>query len=47
MQQSPIKILAYDVDSLAKLMIDQEVGVKTFKIEGKIVDELFWKEIKE
>jgi restriction endonuclease Mrr len=47
MQKSPIKILAYDVDSLARLVIDQEVGVKTFKIEGKIVDELFWKEIKE
>lgn len=46
-QKSPIKLLAYDVEGLAELMIDYGIGVKTFRIEGKTIDEPFWKEIKE
>ena len=47
MLKSPIRILPYDIDNLANLMINHGIGVKTFRIEGKIIDQLFWKEIKE
>lgn len=47
MQKSPIKILVYDIDSLVNLMIEHEIGVKAYKVEGKTIDELFWKEISE
>ena len=47
MLKSPVKILSYDIDKLADLMIEHGVGVRNFVIEGKIIDELFWKEIKE
>ena len=46
-RKSPIKLLYYDIKSLAELMIEYEIGVKSFRIEGKMVDDPFWKEIKE
>ena len=47
MLKSPIRILSYDIVNLADLMIEHEVGVKTFRIEGKVIDDVFWKEIRE
>jgi restriction endonuclease Mrr len=46
-RKSPIKLLSYDKRSLAALMIEYEIGVKSFRIEGKMVDDPFWKDIKE
>ena len=45
-EKSPIRILTYDVDKLADLMIEHDIGVKNFRIEGKTIDEPFWKDIK-
>lgn len=47
MRKAPVRILSYDVNGLADLMIDHGIGVEVFKIEGKTVDELFWKELRE
>lgn len=45
-EKSPIRILIYDADKLADVMIEHSIGVRNFRIEGKTIDEPFWKDIK-
>jgi len=45
-KKSGFQIITYDMDKLVTLMIDEKLGIKEFKIEGLVIDEQLWNELK-
>jgi len=46
-KKSPFRVLTFDKDNLANLMIKHRIGVRKIKFEGLTIDEKFWEEIRE
>jgi len=46
-KKSPYRILAFDVNDLADLMLRHNIGLKRLNVKGKIIDERFWDEIRD
>ncbi len=44
-KKSSTKILLLDVNDLAELMIKYNIGIQTYLIEGKVIEDTFWNEI--
>jgi restriction endonuclease Mrr len=45
-KKSGFQIITYDIDKLVTLMIEEKIGIKDFKIEGLVIDEQLWNELK-
>jgi len=46
-KNSPIHIIIYDIEALAKMMIEHNIGISNIRLEGKTIDTTFWREIKQ